>query len=552
MMKWWGWGREDFEFPMAGKPRLWPWIRSKIGVTDEQVPPVGIESIRLPEAVIHSGFVESVRARFKSNQLSVTAQDRILHSYGKSFPDLYRARRGEFARPPDAVVYPESGAEVEFLVREAVRCDVVLIPFGGGTNIVGSLTPPETERRMVVSVDLSRLNRLLDLDPVSRLATIEAGASGPKLEADLESRGFSLGHHPDSFEFSTLGGWIATRSVGMQSDAYGRIEDMLVGLKLVSPLGVLETRNGTFTSAGPDLNGVVLGSEGLYGIITEATVRVHPVPEVKDYRGFLLPNFETGVAAIRACIEAGARPSMLRLQDEGETELAMQMKSPVPGLSGWIQAGVKGVLRRTGYSRPCILIVGFEGSRESVADTRRRALAILKRHRAFPLGSGVGRTWSKDKYNLPYLRDTIMNHGTIVDVAETGAKWKDVLPLYRETVRVISEKLTAAGVPGFYLGCHISHTYETAACLYFTFACKQTEADGLNQYYAVKNLFTETFQRMGGTLSHHHAVGTEHRKYYPREVGGTGVRVVSGIKAVFDPGRNLNSGKVWPNPDSGS
>lgn len=545
MMKWWGWGDEKLTFPMQDKPNLWPWIRAKLGVTaDQPTPPVARDAVRLPPSRLGVEFREALGRRLRPDQIATDDDERLLHSYGKSFPDLFRVRRGRVDAAPDVVCLPESHEEVEAIVRLADEHDVAVIPFGGGTNIVGAVNPLE-DRRAVLTIDTRRMDRLLSLDPYSRTATIQAGAPGPKLEADLQKQGWSLGHFPDSFEYSTLGGWLATRSAGMQSDAYGKIEDMLVALKLVTTTGTLTTKAVPASSAGPDLNRLVTGSEGVLGVITEATMRVHRAPAVKDYRGFLFPTFEEGVAAIQECIENGFPPSLIRLQDSGETELAFQMKSPKHGFEAWIQKPIKRYLKWKGYTTPCIMVIGFEGDERPVANCRRDALKILKRHRGFPLGASVGKSWSKDKFNVPYLRDFVMDYGCLCDVAETAATWSNVLPLYYGVIRTAQEKFASEGGHG-YIGCHISHTYETGACLYFTWGAKQIPGRELEQYYEYKRFITDTIVRFGGTLSHHHAVGYEHLPWMRDEVSPTGVRALRALKQALDPKAIFNPGKLIP------
>ncbi len=544
MMKWCGWGDAKFKFPMDEKPDLWPWIVKTLDLAQPRsTPPVPRESIRLPVPVADEAFRRAL-GFLRADQTADDDEARLVHAYGKSYPDLFNVRRGVVRRAPDLVIYPESHDQVERLVRLAADHEVCLIPFGGGTNIVGGVNPPPG-RGMVATVDMQRMNRVLSLDPESNTAVIEAGALGPKLEADLQARGYSLGHCPDSFEYSSLGGWIATRSAGMQSDAYGRIEEMIVALRLVTPSGTLATRPTPASSAGPDMNRLVAGSEGVLGVITEATMRVHPFPEAKDYRGVLFPTFEAGFAAIRDCLSAGKLPSMIRLQDEEETQLAFHMKTPVGGLKGFIQAQFKKLLKSRGYGEPAIMVVGFEGSREHVHRRRREVMDIFKRRRGFDLGPSVGESWAKDKFNLPYLRDVVMDHGVMVDVAETSTVWSNVLPLYRKVRLAVKEKFAAEGTPGF-LGLHISHTYETGCCLYFTYACRQLPGRELEQYYSHKRMITDVFTHNGATLSHHHAVGTEHRPWLEDEISPTGVRALRALKSGVDPRGICNPGKLIP------
>jgi alkyldihydroxyacetonephosphate synthase len=271
-------------------------------------------------------------------------------------------------------------------------------------------------------------------------------------------------------------------------------------------------------------------------------MRIHKTPAIKDYRGYLFRSFEDGVRGIQECLDRGLAPSMIRLQDSGESELAFNMKAPSRGIAGWVQNRVKSWLKSRGYIDPCILVVGFEGEGKSIVTTRR---AALKSHGGFPLGKSVGKTWSKDKFNIPYLRDYIMDYGCMADVAETSTVWSKVLPLYVGTVDAVKARFRQDDGTG-YIGCHISHTYRTGACLYFTFAAKQPKGTELEHYYEYKRLVTESILRLGGTLSHHHAVGIEHRPWMNQELSPTGLQALRALKSSLDPKQVLNPGKLLP------
>jgi alkyldihydroxyacetonephosphate synthase len=547
MMKWWGWGDQEITFSMADKPSLWPWVSKKLGVISASptAAPVDLASIQLPATRASAALLDELSRILKPGQISVEPFERLVHSYGKSFPDLLSIRNGIVKRAPDAVLLPDSHEQVAALIALAQQLNFCVIPFGGGTNIVGGINPALDEARPVLTLSLRNMNRLLSVDSQSRTALIQAGALGPKLEADLAEHGHSLGHFPDSFEYSTLGGWLATRSAGMQSDVYGKIEDMVVSIRMVTPPGTILTKAVPASSVGPDLNRLMCGSEGTLGVITEAVMRVHKIPSVKDYRGYLLRNFADGVRAIQECLDRGFTPSMIRLQDSGESELAFHMKAPSHGLGGWIQNRVKGWLRSRGYVEPCILIIGFEGEEQTIAEPRRRALRIVKRHGGFALGKSAGRTWSRDKFNIPYLRDYIMDYGCMADVAETSTLWSNVLPLYEGTIAAVKARFAQGDGTG-YIGCHISHTYRTGACLYFTFAALQPKGRELAHYYEYKRLITDTIMRLGGTLSHHHAVGTEHRGWVDKELSPAALQALHALKGSLDPQCVLNPGKLLP------
>jgi alkyldihydroxyacetonephosphate synthase len=547
MMKWWGWGDPNLTFPMADKPKLWPWVVQKLGIVSASPTesPVDLSSIRMTPPRASPELLAQLGRILRPEQIALDPLERLLHSYGKSFPDLFRVRNGVVRRAPDAVLLPDSNEQVEALVKLAQRLNFCLIPFGGGTNIVGAINPAAEEARPVLTLSLRNMNRLISVDRESRTAMIQAGALGPKLESDLAEQGHSLGHYPDSFEYSTLGGWLATRSAGMQSDVYGKVEDMVVSIKMVTPSGTIVTKAVPSSSVGPDLNRLMVGSEGILGVITEATMRIHRTPAIKDYRGYLFKSFEDGVRGIQECLDHGFAPSMIRLQDRGESELAFNMKAPSQGLAGWIEGRVKSWLKSRGYTEPCILIVGFEGEEKSIAGTRSSALRILKSHGGFSLGESVGKTWSKDKFNIPYLRDYIMDYGCMADVAETSTVWSNVLPLYTGTVEAVKARFRQEDGTG-YIGCHISHTYKTGACLYFTFAARQPKGRELEHYYEYKRLVTDTILRLGGTLSHHHAVGTEHRPWIDQELSPAGLQALQALKTSLDPKHVLNPGKLLP------
>jgi len=554
-MKWWGWGDPQKTFPMDDKPNLWAWVYDILGLQENKktAEPVKRSQVLLPEVNINQEFLSELSLKLQVDQIFTNEDERLFHSYGQSYADLFYVRKGIVKKAPDIVIYPRTHDEVEFIMKLSNSHNVCVIPFGGGTNIVGGVDPRDQTMtakgiRCIVSLDMKHMNKVTAIDTQSQTAVIQAGTLGPIIEEQLFEKGWSLGHYPDSFEYSTLGGWLATRSAGMQSDAYGKIEDMLVSLKMVTPTGTIITRTTPTSSAGPDLNRFVVGSEGILGVITEATMRVHKSPEVKDYRGFLFPSFEKGVEAIRECIEKNWIPSMIRLQDENESQLAFNMKSPKKGFEALIQKQVKKFLLATGYQKPCIMIVGFEGDLKNTQVMSHESIKILKKHRAFSLGKSVGKTWSKDKFNIPYLRDYMMDYAVMVDVAETAAVWSKLLNVYHKTIDEMKKRFSedANGTGKGYIGCHISHTYQTGACLYFTYATKQIPNKEMEQYYGYKKLITDTFLKNGATLTHHHAVGYEHSPWMETEVSATGLRALKAVKEELDPKNICNPGKVLP------
>lgn len=546
------WGYPGSAFDASDKPQLWEFIRTRLGLTaDQRTPAADPQAIAVPASRLDAAAIAALQAAVGVEQLALDRDTRLGHSLGKSYRDLLRARRGEVGRVPDAVAFPGTQDEVERLVAVARIHRLVLVPFGGGTNIVGGVEPSPAWRGPVLTVSLRRMNRLLELDAGSRLATIEAGALGPELEAALNAQGFTLGHFPDSFEYSTLGGWLATRSAGMQSDARGKIEDMVVGVRIVTPAGTIETRPVPRAAAGPDLNQLIVGSEGIFGLITSATMRIHPL-QPRALRGLLWPDFRTGFEFMRQCRHAGIAPATLRLSNAEETALSFTLKSPRGALDRALARGVKAYLQRVrgfNFENVCLMIVGWEGPPAAIERERARTLALARAHGAFDAGAGAGDSWFARKYEYPLLRDLVMDIGGLADVTETAVRWRDALATYDRVHAALRSAVACGDTPG-YVGCHLAHVYDEGVGLYFTFAAPREAGRELEQYLAIKRAAMDAVVESGAALSHHHAVGYEHLPWMLRAVGRTGLDAWRGAKAALDPENLCNPGKLLPGPDS--
>jgi alkyldihydroxyacetonephosphate synthase len=547
-MKWWGWGDEAVSFDSNAHPGLWPYAKAQLEAETDEVDtaPVPIEAVRLCEAIRHDGFLAELRRWMRADQIFDSRRERVIHAYGKGFRDLFRMRRGMAEGAPDLVLYPENENDVLMTLRAAVRHDVVVIPFGGGSNIAGCLERSES-RRMVVSLDMRRMRRVLAVDAESFTARIEAGAFGPDLEEQLNGYGLTLGHFPDSFLHSTLGGWIATRSAGMQSDKYGKIEDMVIALRMVTPLGVLATRTVPKSSNGIDVNHLCIGSEGTLGVITEATMRVHPRPESRRTHGYLFMEFEAGIEAMHECVRQECVPSMLRLSDPDKTALSLAFKPASSRLSQAASKVMKGYLRAKGFdfARACLMLTTFEGSKAGAARQHSQVNAIYSRFGAVDLGPSSGKSFESTKYDFPHIRDFLLDRGITSDVSETSTVWSNLAPLYRATTTALRAAISESGVRPW-VGCHISHTYHCGASLYLTFACRQQDGREMQQYLHAKRAAQQTFMDHGATLSHHHAVGTEHLPWLTDDISPLGVLAVAAIKAGLDPDNIMNPGRLRP------
>jgi alkyldihydroxyacetonephosphate synthase len=547
-MKWWGWGYEDAEFRDRHHPGFWPYAKSVLEIDRENPPKQEwrVDAIDLPEARSDEPFLTKLRGCLSPPQITSDRKERIIHAYGKGFRDLFRLRRGIAAGAPDLIVYPESERDVCLTLRAAAERDIVLIPFGGGSNIAGCLERMDVGR-MCVSLDMRRMRRVLAVDPRSSSARIEAGVFGPDLEEQLAAHGMTLGHFPDSFLHSTLGGWIATRSAGMQSDKYGKIEDMVVALRMVTPEGVLETRVVPKSSNGIDVNHLCIGSEGTLGVITEATMRVHALPESRQVRGYLFPEFEGGIEAMLECVRQECVPAMVRLNDPDKTALSLAFRPPATPFTRMAAGVFKTYLRAKGLVQPraCLMLTAFEGKRQDLSRRLRQVEAIYRKRGAAGLGAGSGKSFEATKYDFPHVRDFLLDRDVTTDVSETATVWSNIGRLYQGSTSVLRAEIAKSGSRPW-VGCHISHTYQCGASLYFTFGFRQQPGQEIEQYLRVKRAVQQSFIDQGATLSHHHAVGTEHLPWLEADISPVGLRAVAAIKQGLDPGNIMNPGRLLP------
>ncbi len=523
MLRWNGWGHEAITYPLSESAL--DYLKARLG---EPARPRDAEreAVRLPAA--HT---------FSQPPACLTADDetRLRHARGQSFPDLVAKRFGQFQRFPDAVAFPEQAGQVRELLQWAQTAGAQVIPFGGGTGVVGGVNPSLDDDRPVLTLSLARLNDLRHLDAASGLATFGAGATGPLVESQLRAHGFTLGHFPQSFEHSTLGGWIAARSSGQQSLGYGRIERLFAGGTVESPVGALRLPYFPASAAGPDLRELVLGSEGRLGVITEAGVRVRRLPEVEAFYGIMFPDWESGVAAARAAIQSRLALSMLRLSNPAETETYLRLPAhqrPVRALRALLR------LLRCGPS-PCLMVFGVTGRRAAAALARREMAELARAHGGVWLTRLVGRQWERSRFRSAYLRDALWEQGYAVDTLETAVPWSDV-PAASQTILAA---LAAAASPVLPM-VHLSHIYPDGASLYFTFLFRvaPTAEETLARWRALKSAASQAVAAAGGTISHHHGVGRDHRAYLPAEKGPLGLSALEAARRALDPAGMMNPG----------
>lgn len=450
---------------------------------------------------------------------------RRLRTRGKSTPDLLRARAGDLSDAPDAVVRPGTHDQVLDLIRFAQEHEVALVPFGGGTSVTGGLVARRVGYAGVLSLDLGRMAGVPEVDPVSMTATLEAGLRGPEAEALLAEHGLTLGHFPQSFEHASIGGFAATRSSGQSSAGYGRFDAMVVGLRVATSRGTLEVGRAPASAAGPDLRQLFLGSEGTLGVITAVTVRVRARPEVRAYEGWRWESFDAGAEAVRSLAQSGLLPTVVRLSDEAETAINLAHPDAIGGEG----------------SGGCLMVVGHEGTSELVDMRRTATTAALERLGGTPLGAEPGEAWARGRFDAPYLRDSLLDLGLVVETLETATFWSRRDRVY---AAVKAALVDALGEDTIVL-CHVSHVYETGCSLYFTVAARGGE-DPIGRWQEAKAAASDAMIEAGATITHHHAVGSDHRAWFAREIGPVGVDVLRAIKAELDPTGVLNPGVMVP------
>ena len=538
-MRWWGWGEDGHAVPLSHAAE--DLLRDELGADPGvRKPPVAFDKVSLPEPKLPDALRERLATALGAEGLRDDRQTRVAHAVGRSYPDLVRIRSGDASSAPDAVVLPGSAEVVATVLGLCAEHRVAVVPFGGGTSVVGGVEPVREGLAATVSLDLGRLSGTVEVDRTSLTARADAGLLGPELERRLHEQGVTLGHFPQSFEYSTLGGWVATRSAGQASTGYGRIDELVEAVRCVTPAGELGTKAVPASAAGPSLRELVVGSEGVLGVICEATLRVRPAPAARRYEGWSFASFAEGCDAFRVMEQAGAAAHVNRLSDEDETRLAMALAS-----SGSTTEKLgRRYLRMRGHDGGCLAIVGFEGSEEEVEDRRRETSGLLRAGGGVALGHRPGEAWYRTRFAAPYLRDELLDRGVLVDTLETATGWSKLAQLHQAVREALRASLAGRGAPPLVM-CHVSHLYPSGASLYFTFLARQEE-DALAQWQAAKTAASEAIVAGGGTITHHHAIGRDHRRWLAAEDGELGIEVLRAAKQRLDPTGIMNPGKLIP------
>jgi len=515
------------------------YLTKELGWSPRSTPPVAVGDI----ALAPSRLPEEARARFVEllgeENVRIDRESRLRRAGGKSYLDLLRRREGDASDAPDAVVLPGTTDETAALLTACSELGVVVVPFGGGTSVVGGLAGVDPDDRPSVALDLRRMSSVQALDVPSSMVTVGPGMRGPALEEELARDGLTFGHLPQSWEFATLGGYAATRSAGQNSTGVGRFDDLVTGLTLATPSGVLELGHPPASAAGPDLLGLALGSEGTLGVITELTLRVRPRPTSSSYEGWSFRTWPAGLAALQQLARHDLLPDIVRLSDNDETKANLLMAS------GAGAKALRGTLRTRGHGDGCLLVLGWEGVPSMVRARSQAAASLLRDGGAIRLGRRVGESWKSHRFAAPYLRDKLLDAGLLVETLETAATWSALPTVYDAVRRALRESLTRDGRRPLIMS-HVSHGYATGASLYVTVLADRDDDLPIQQWLSAKRAATDALLGAGGTLTHHHAIGADHRPWMEREVGPLGVEVLRAVKERLDPANICNPGVLLP------
>lgn len=532
MRRWNGWGDDRVVTQLEGDAL--DFLRLHVGTATPT-----------QDATLQAALAQIPPSRLPGHALVGTdALERLRASFGQSLGDWLRLRFGRIGAVADGVAWPESSMQVRELLDWARAVGAVVIPCGGATSVVGHLSPPPSGRP-VLTLMLTRMRRLLQLDPVAQLARFEAGVAGPDLEAQLRAQGWMLGHYPQSFEYATLGGWVVTRSSGQQSARYGRIEALFAGGRLETPRGTLEIASVPASAAGPDLREWVLGSEGRLGVLTEATVRISRLPEREDFVAVFLPSWAEGEAAVRALAQARLGLSMMRLANATEALTTLRLAGHARAIA-WLE---RYLALRGCTDGKVMLLLGFTGGRAQVRTMKALAGAILKCHHGVSTGTLLGAKWKAHRFRGVYLRNALWTAGYAVDTMETAVDWPRVPAMMRAMEQAGREALAALG-ERCHAYTHLSHVYAQGSSVYSTFVFRVGPDFEVAwaRWTALKAAVSEAVVHLGGTISHQHGVGKDHARYLAAEKGAAGIAALRALAAHFDATGVLASGNLLEEP----
>ncbi|MFS1518869.1 FAD-binding oxidoreductase [Bacillus sp. SCS-151] len=528
MRRWNGWGDDtvNMDLPAGAKS----FLENELGTSQ------GPEDISLENAIANVPASKLPDHRLVSKD----PLERLRHSVGQSLGDFIAIRSGKIPTYPDGVAYPTTDEDVRELLKFASQVGANVIPYGGGTSVVGHLSALPGDKP-TLTIDMGHMNKLLHIDEEGCLAEFQAGIRGPDLEAALKAKGFTLGHFPQSFEYSTLGGWVVTRSAGQQSLKYGRIERLFVGGVMETPVGSLKLPNLPASAAGPDLREFVMGSEGRLGIVTRVTIKITPIAEEEKFYTAFFPGAEQGMAAIKEIAQNSVPLSMMRLSLPEETVSQLKMagdSKTIALLEKWLN--FRGV-----DDNKCMLLYGVTGSKKHVSAALSEAQAMIKKHRGVLVGTKAGEHWVKNRFRSPYLRNSLWDEGYAVDTVETATTW-DRVPATAEAVETAFRNGLKDIGENVFAYTHLSHVYPHGSSIYTTYLFRigNTPEETKRRWEVLKKAASEAIVKNGGTISHQHGVGVDHRPYLEAEKTPLGMEMIRTLSNTLDPDKIMNKDKL--------
>ncbi|HEV7644812.1 MAG TPA: FAD-binding oxidoreductase [Pyrinomonadaceae bacterium] len=538
-------------YELSGKElsRLLPWIRETLEI---ELDPKDVHQTsyptEIPAAVENPAFNAELKTFIGDPQIDTGGEVRLRHGHGHTQEEMFAIKHKRLGRIPDMVIYPESEEQVAQLIEAAKKHDAVLIPFGGGTNVTDALRCSENEKRVIVSVDMRRMDRVRWIDPENMMACIEAGAVGRHIMEQLAKYGYSMGHEPDSVEFSTLGGWIATNASGMKKNKYGNIEDLVIDVTVATSDGKLERATpAPRESVGSDLRRLIFGSEGTLGIITSAIVKLFPLPEAQEYGSVLFPSYEDGYAFMHELAHTSTPPASVRLVDNLQFQFGLALKPASTGLKVWKSQFEKFfVTKIKGFDpfKMVALTLVFEGTKAEVQQQESDVYRIAKKHGGMKAGGENGRRGYQLTYSIAYIRDFLMNYYIIAESFETSCSWSDALKICENVKRVLREEYERRGLPGKpFVTSRITQVYRTGVAIYFYFGFYYKGVENPSKVYLdLENIARAEILRSGGSLSHHHGVGKIRQAFLPEVMSETALNLKRQVKNSFDPKNIFASG----------
>lgn len=539
-------------YELSGKelPRLLPWIREVLRV---DVDTSDVFKSSYPTAinppVRNEDFLNQIGKTIAADRIDFDDENRLRHGHGHTQEEMFAIKYGRLGRIPDVVVYPMNEDEVSCLVAAADAHNVVLIPFGGGTNVTDALRCRDDEKRMVVSVDMRQMNRVRWIDKENMMACIEAGAVGRHIMQTLAKYGVTMGHEPDSVEFSTIGGWIATNASGMKKNKYGNIEDIVLDVTVVGREGKLErAKPSPRESTGIDMRRLLFGSEGTLGIVTSAIVKIFPLPEVQEYGSVIFPDYESGYAFMRDLVRESTPPASCRLVDNLQFQFGQALKpaseSSLDDLKSKAQKFFVTKIKGFDPYKMVALTLVFEGTRQEVDGQKRDVYSIAKRHGGMKAGSENGRRGYQLTYSIAYIRDFLMNYHIIAESFETSCSWSDALAICDRVKERLRDEYAKRGLPGEpFVTSRITQLYKTGVAIYFYFGFYFKGVENPSHVYLeLENIAREEILANGGSLSHHHGVGKIRQQYLPEIMSEASLKWKSEVKRALDPNDIFGAG----------